>query len=148
MKYVARLTVMKYVVWLVVIFGSSFALAHSYLIRSTPKANQTIRVMPQTIQLEFSEPLELAFSSFKVYALPVSSNPQKTAEELSAKVLPLKNDAQARADLGLLSAVSPAAKLELKLKPQLPNGWYVVMYRVLSIDSHITTDQFVFRYQP
>ena len=138
---------MKHLVWLALIFASSLGLAHSYLIGSSPRLGQTVRVMPKTVLLEFSEALEVNFSSFKVYALPASSDPQKAATELSAKVLPLKNDGESRADLGLLSQVSPAAKLELKLKEKLPSGWYVVMYRVLSVDGHITTGQFAFKYQ-
>ena len=139
---------MKHLVWLALLFASSFALAHSYLIRSSPRLGQTVRVMPKTVLLEFSEPLEINFSSFKVYALPASSDPQKAAADLSARVLSLKNDAEARADAGLVSNTSPAAQLELKLKEKLPSGWYVVMYRALSIDTHTTTDQFIFRYQP
>jgi copper resistance protein C len=138
---------MRYLVWLALLLASGVAFAHSYLIRSNPRLGQLVRVMPKTVTLEFSEPLEINFSSFKVYALPASSDPQKAAAELSAKVLPLKNDAATRADLGLVSNASPAAQLELKLKEKLPSGWYVVMYRVLSIDGHITTGQFAFKYQ-
>ena len=139
---------MKRAVWLTVLLLASSAWAHSYLVRSMPKAGQTVRVMPQTVQLEFSEPLEVNFSSFKIYALPASSNPQQAAIALRARVLALKNDTEARADASLVSNASPVARLELKLKDKLPSGWYVVMWRALSIDGHVTTDQFAFLFQP
>jgi methionine-rich copper-binding protein CopC len=40
-----------------------------------------------------------------------------------------------------------AAKLEVKLKAKLPAGWYVMMWKVLSIDSHTGSDFFVFQYK-
>jgi copper resistance protein C len=122
------------------------ALAHSYLTGSSPNAGQTVRVMPKTVTLEFSAPVEVGFSTFKVYALANSSNVDQAAADLSTKVLPLKDDAAARADAGLVTQVSPAAKLELKLKDKLEPGWYVVMWRVLSVDGHVTTSRFVFEY--
>jgi copper resistance protein C len=137
---------MKRAALVLVTLIASVALAHSYLTRSSPSAGQTVRVMPKTVALEFSEPMEIGFSTFKVYALPTSSNVNQAAAELRAKVLMLKNDADARADAGWVSQVSPAAKLELKLKNKLEPGWYVVMWRALSVDGHTTTDQFVFRY--
>jgi copper resistance protein C len=137
---------MKYIALILVALGASVALAHSYLTRSSPSAGQTVRVMPKAVALEFSEPIETGFSIFKVYPLPASSNVNQTAADLRAKVLMLKDDADARADVGLVSQVSPAAKLELKLKDKLEPGRYVVMWRALSVDGHTTTDQFVFRY--
>ena len=129
----------------------SFALAHSYLTRSTPSAGQTVTVMPSTVNLEFTEPLEVAFSGFKVYALPMKagdSDVKAAAAKLTQQVLTLKDDALNRADLGLVSDASPAARLELTLKPKLAAGWYVVMWKALSIDSHVTSDFYAFRYAP
>ena len=107
--------------------------------------------MPKTVSLEFTEPLEIAFSSFKVYALPMKtgdSDVKAAAAKLMQQVLSLKDDASNRADLGLVSTASPAAQLELTLKPKLLAGWYVVMWKALSIDSHVTSDFYAFRYSP
>ena len=66
------------------------------------------------------------------------------AQALVARVLALKNDLAKRADAGLETTASEAALVKLKLKPNLKPGIYVVMYRVLSVDTHITQDFFTF----
>jgi copper resistance protein C len=135
----------------VLLMLSSTTLAHSYLTRSNPSAGQTVTTTPATVILEFSEPLEVAFSNFKVYALPIeagNTDVKASAAKLVTRVLALKNDDAEKADLGLTSTASPASRLEVKLKPKLGAGWYVVMWRALSVDSHSTSDFFVFRLQP
>ena len=130
---------------------SSLALAHSYLTRSVLSAGQTVAVIPSAVSLEFSAGLEVAFSSFKVYALPMeagSSDVKVAAAKLTQRVLALKDDHSSRADLGLVSSASPAARLELTLKPKLIAGWYAVMWKALSVDSHVTSDFYAFRYMP
>ena len=142
---------MKYWLLVATLLTGSLALAHSYLTRSTPSAGQTVTVMPSVINLEFSESLEVAFSSFKVYALLMKvgdSDVKAAAAKLTQQVLTLKDDALNRADLGLVSDASPAARLGIALKPKLAAGWYVVMWKALSIDSHVTSDFYAFRYTP
>lgn len=77
-----------------------------------------------------------------------SSDVKAAAVKLTQQVLMLKDDAPNRADPGLVSTASPAARLELTLKPKLAAGWYVVMWKALSIDSHVTSDFYAFRYLP
>jgi copper resistance protein C len=130
---------------------SSFALAHAYLARATPAAGQTISVLPKTVTLEFTEPLEMAFSTFRVYPLPMKAGDtdvKAAAQKLVEVMLTRKDDEALRADAGLVSTSSPATKLELKLKDTLSGGWYVVMWKALSVDTHVTTDHYAFRYQP
>ncbi len=128
------------------------ALAHSNLTRSTPADAQTISSLPKTVVLEFSEPLELKFSSFKIYKLETTATDakaaRKDADALMDTVLEKKGDEAARADAGLLTNVPRAARLEVKLKPNLTPGWYVVMWKVLSVDTHTSDDSIVFRYKP
>lgn len=131
------------------------AMAHGYLVNSNPVENSRVRVMPSEIKLGFSEAIELRFSSFKVYALEAPSealsNPRRLkelAEQLVERVLPLKGDETQRADAGLKTTARTAENLELALKPNLRPGAYVVMWRVLSVDTHTTSDFFVFTYQP
>ncbi len=122
-------------------------LAHSYLSSSSILANSILKTMPEHLRLEFSEPLELGFSSFKIYKLETKSTGEKLkleAQALVARVLALKNDLAKRADDCLETTASQAAVLKLKLKPNLKPGIYVVMYRVLSVDTHITQDFFTF----
>ncbi len=123
-------------------------LAHSYLSNSSILAGSILKIMPDKLTLEFSEPLEVGFSSFKVYKLETKStdgaNIKLEAEALVARVLALKNDLAKRADAGLETTASEAALVKLKLKANLKSGIYVVMYRVLSVDTHITQDFFTF----
>jgi copper resistance protein C len=123
-------------------------LAHSYLSHSSILANSILKIAPEILTLEFSEPLELGFSSFKVYKLETKTTDgaklKLEAQALVNKVLALKNDLAKRADDGLETTASEAAVVKLKFKPNLKLGIYVVMYRVLSVDTHITQDFFTF----
>ncbi len=123
-------------------------LAHSYLSSSSILANSILKTMPENLILGFSEPLEIGFSSFKVYKLETKTTDgaklKLEAQALVTRVLALKNDLTKRADDGLETTASEAALVKLKLKLNLKSGIYVVMYRVLSVDTHITQDFFTF----
>lgn len=128
------------------------AVAHSNLTRSTPADAQTVAALPKTVVLEFSEPLEVKFSVFKMYKLETTAtdakSARKDADALVGKVLEKRGDEAERADDGLATSVPTAARLEVKLKPNLTPGWYVVMWKVLSMDTHTSDDSIVFRYKP
>jgi copper resistance protein C len=132
------------------IFGS--VLAHANLNASSIKDGETVRVMPKTITLEFSEAVETVFSKFKLIALDQKIKTLKdansTAEAMLEATLDKRDDEKTRADEGLHNPPAVAAKLEVKLKAKLPAGWYVMMWKVLSIDSHSGSDFFVFQYKP
>jgi copper resistance protein C len=132
------------------IFGS--VLAHANLNASSIKDGETVRVMPKTITLEFSEAVETGFSRFKLIALDQKIKTLKdansTAEAMLEATLDKRDDEKTRADEGLHNPPAIAAKLEVKLKAKLPAGWYVMMWKVLSIDSHSGSDFFVFQYKP
>jgi copper resistance protein C len=132
------------------IFGS--VLAHANLNASSIKDGETVRVMPKTITLEFSEAVETGFSRFKLIALDQKIKTLKdansTAEAMLEATLDKRDDEKTRADEGLHNPPAVAAKLEVKLKAKLPAGWYVMMWKVLSIDSHSGSDFFVFQYKP
>jgi copper resistance protein C len=127
-------------------------LAHANLNASSIKEGETVRVMPKTITLEFSEAVEVGFSRFKLVALEPKIKTLKqandTAEAMLEATLDKRDDEKTRADDGLHNAPAVAAKLEVKLKAKLPAGWYVMMWKVLSIDSHSGSDFFVFQYKP
>ncbi len=131
------------------------ALAHAYLVNSSPAENSRVRTLPGEVRLGFAEAVEVRFSSFKVYALEAPaealSNPRRLkelAEPLVERVLPLRGDEAARADAGLKNTARTTENIEIKLKPDLKPGAYVVMWRVLSVDSHTTSDFLVFTYLP
>lgn len=141
--------------FLVALALAGAALAHAYLVNSNPAENSRIRALPGEVRLGFAEAVEVRFSSFKVYPLEAPaealSNPQRLkalAELLVARVLPLRGDEAARADAGLKTTDRTAENIEIKLKSGLKPGAYVVMWRVLSVDSHTSSDFLVFTYLP
>jgi copper resistance protein C len=129
-----------------------FVLAHSNLNTASIKDGETVRVMPKTITLEFSEAVEVGFSRFKLIALePKIINlkmASAAADAMLESALEKRNDEATRSDDGLLNAPAVAAKLEVKLKAKLSAGWYVMMWKVLSVDTHSSSDFFVFQYNP
>jgi copper resistance protein C len=132
------------------IFGS--VMAHANLNAASIKEGETVRVMPKTITLEFSEAVETGFSRFKLVALDPKIKTLKdansAAEAMLEATLDKRDDEKTRADDGLQNPPPVASKLEVKLKAKLPAGWYVMMWKVLSIDSHTGSDFFVFQYKP
>jgi hypothetical protein len=99
--------------------------AHSFLDRANPRAGSTVKVAPAQVRLWFTEALEPAFSG--------------------AQVL---NDAGQRVDKAD-SQVDPSDRRLLRVSlPPLPPGTYKVIWRVLSVDSHVTEGDFTFRVAP
>lgn len=125
---------------------SGFAGAHSYLERSVP-AEDAVVSAPREVRLAFNEAVEVKYSTVKVYPVGVSGDPLKVngaAGALKSRVLALKNDAKDRADLGLATKDRTATELVLPLKAKLKPGAYVVMWKVLSVDSHTLDGYYVF----
>ncbi len=125
--------------------------AHSELTSSTPADGETLQAAPSDVTLNYSEALETRFSIFKVYPLdaPKTDKPGESAEnarlrtnglagQLASNVLETQDDEKVRADTGLQTDERTAETVTLPLKPDLSAGTYVVMWRVLSVDSHTT----------
>lgn len=127
------------------------ALSHAYLQRSDPEAGSVVSEL-EVITLQMTEAVELNFSIFKVYHLPDA--PEAPRERLDAaralmrEVLLLRDDADARADAGVITEGRTSEMIEIALKDALEPGVYVVMWRVLSIDTHTTEDLLIFEYAP
>lgn len=122
------------------------AAAHAELETSTPTENSTVAA-PREVKLTFGEGVELKFSNFKVYPLATSGDKLKVnaaAGALKTKVMALKTDAAARADLGARGQGATPRVVTLPLKPNLKAGPYVVMWKALSEDSHPVEGYFVF----
>jgi methionine-rich copper-binding protein CopC len=105
--------------------GVTIAWAHAFLERADPRVGSTVRTSPAQVRLWFTEQLEPAFSSVQV----VNESGQQVD----------KGDAQ----------VDPAARkqLHVSLSPLSP-GTYKVIWRVLSVDTHVTEGDFTFRVAP
>ena len=117
---------------LLLLFGAAFA--HSELESATPGQNAVVTTPPDAVVLTFGEPLELTFSTFKVYALgadPDETNAQRLnglAGTLVSDVLSAQGDEAARADAGA-GLEGRSAEVRLPLKADLTPGHYAVMWR-------------------
>lgn len=125
------------------------ASAHAFLNAAQPPDGSTVTSPPSTVRLAFTEPVEVRFSTFKVYRL--DSDPsvglQKlnaVADSLVAEVLQRRGDEAQRADSGLATTLRTSTDITIKLLPNPRPGAYVVMWRVLSVDTHTTQGFFVF----
>ena len=109
----------------ILLAGARVAGAHAFLERADPRVGSTVRTSPAQMRLWFTERLEPAFSSVQVV-----------------------NEAGQRVDKGdsQVDAATPK-QLRISLSP-LPPGTYKVIWRVLSVDTHITEGSFTFRVAP
>lgn len=146
---------MRRLLTLVAALGLGFAWAHADLVSSNPAAGSLLSEAPAEVVLNYSEPLEVPFSLFKVYRLDAevdltADNAQQRLNGLAAQlmneVLELRDDAEAeqRVDVGLDTDGATVDQVTFVLQDDLPDGHYVVMWRVLSIDTHVTQAFFTF----
>ncbi len=140
-------------VFLALLLFVGAASAHSELESASPGQDAVVTVPPNEVVLSFSEPLELTFSTVKVY--PLGADPAETdaqrlnglAGALVNDVLSAQGDEAARADAGgVLEGLN--AEVRLPLKADLTPGHYVVMWRGPSADSHPVTGFYRFLYAP
>ncbi len=134
------------------------ASAHADMAQSTPAGNTTVTELPGAVQLVFTEPVETLFSVFKVYRLEadVDMAADSAWKRLNGLAGALVNEvltandagAEARVDEGVETASATTAEVSLSLPDDLAPGVYVVMWRVLSIDTHSTQGFLVFEYVP
>jgi len=107
------------------LFLASGAGAHAFLDRADPPVGSTVRTAPAQVRIWFTEELEPAFSRILVF--------NQAGQQVD------KRDSQT--DPG------NAAILRISL-PSLTPGTYKVVWRVLSVDAHITDGDFTFQVAP
>jgi copper resistance protein C len=107
------------------LIGMSAARAHAFLERASPAVGSTIHAAPTEIVLRFTERIEPTFSTVQVTG--------PGGERVDA--------GDARSD-----AREPAS-LHVPLK-NLAAGTYKVVWRVVSVDSHVTDGDFKFTVAP
>ena len=105
--------------------GAVGAGAHAFLERADPRVGSTVRTSPPRVRLWFTERLEPAFSSVQI------------VDEAGKQVD--KGDGQ-------VDSANPRL-LQISV-PALSPGTYKVIWRVLSVDSHVTNGDFTFRVTP
>jgi copper resistance protein C len=104
-----------------VLAGAARLEAHAFLQQAEPGVGSTLQTSPNEIRIRFSEKIEPAFSNIQVFAA--------SGKEVD------KHDAH-------LDRSDPAL-LRVSL-PQLEAGTYKVVWRVVSIDTHVTEGNFSF----
>ena len=103
----------------------STARAHAFLDHAAPAVGSTVRAPPSQVRLWFTQPLEPAFSTVRV------------VDRSNTRVD--RGDARVDARDGTTLQVSV---------PALAPGRYRVVWRVLSVDTHVTEGDFSFDVAP
>ncbi len=109
---------------LLVIFvaGSARLEAHAFLQRAEPAVGSTVQTSPSEVRIRFTENIEPAFSSIQVF-------------DPSGKKVDKHDAGLDRSDHALLHVSLP----------RLGAGIYKVVWRVVSVDTHVTSGSFTFQ---
>lgn len=110
--------------WVVCLLPASACLAHAFLDHANPPVGSTVSVAPTQVSLRFTERLEPAFSRVHV-----------------------QDAAGQRVDRGDARAGDDPTTLVVSVAPLSP-GRYVVKWRVLSVDTHVTEGDYTFTVAP
>jgi methionine-rich copper-binding protein CopC len=107
---------------LIFVTGSARLEAHAFLKDANPGVGSTIQTSPKEVRIRFTENIEPAVSSIQVF--------DASGKEVDKRDLHLDH--------------SDHALLHVSL-PQLGAGIYKVVWRVVSVDTHVTNGNFRFR---
>jgi len=102
------------------------ALAHAYLTRTVPSASVVLNAPPRTAALTFDEAVEPRFA---VISVTNANGRQETTGSITR------------------SPANPDT-LVVPLRPHLPEGWYLVYWRAISVDGHPVQGAFTFAVGP
>jgi len=106
---------------LMMLAGATRLEAHAFLQQAEPGVGSTVQASPNEIKIRFTEKIELAFSKIQVFAA--------SGKEIDKRDVHLDR--------------SDSALLMVSL-PKLGTGTYKVVWRVVSIDTHVTEGNFSF----
>ena len=107
---------------LIFVVGLAKLEAHAFLECADPGVGSTIQTSPSEVRIRFTENIEPAVSSIQVF--------DASGKEVDKRDLHLDR--------------SDHALLHVSL-PQLGAGIYKVVWRVVSVDTHVTSGNFTFR---
>jgi methionine-rich copper-binding protein CopC len=110
---------------LIFVVGLAKLEAHAFLERAEPAVGTTVQQSPSEVQIRFTENIEPAVSSIQVF--------DPSGKEVDKRDLHLDR--------------SDHALLHISL-PQLGVRTYKVVWRVVSVDTHVTKGSFTFRIVP
>jgi copper resistance protein C len=107
---------------LVLLTGAVRVEAHAFIREADPGVGSTVQTSPNEVRIRFTENIEPAFSSIQVF-------------DASGKELDKRDVHLDRSDRALLHVSLP----------RLGAGIYKVVWRVVSVDTHVTNGNFTFR---
>ena len=102
------------------------ASAHAYLIRTVPAASVVLDAPPATVQLTYDEAVEPRLALISVTN---AEGRQETAGSVTR------------------SPANPDT-LVVPLRPRLPEGWYLIYWRAISVDGHPVSGAFTYAVGP
>ncbi len=109
--------------WLAAPDGAS---AHAYLVKTVPAASQELNGSPPEVQLTYDEAVEPRFA---IISVTNTAGQQETTG-------PVRR-----------STADPDT-LVVALRPHLPEGWYLIYWRAISIDGHPVQGAFTYAVGP
>ena len=108
--------------FLIVLTSATRVEAHAFLKDAEPAVGSTVQTSPSEVRIRFTENIEPTFSSIQVF--------DTSGKEVDNRDVHLDR--------------SDRAQLHVSL-PQLRAGMYKVVWRVVSVDTHVTNGSFTFR---
>ncbi len=102
------------------------ASAHAYLVKTAPVASGVLNTAPQQVALTYDEAVEPRFA---IVSVTDASGRQQTTGPVTR------------------SSANPDTILA-PLRPRLPEGWYLVYWRAISVDGHPVQGAFTFAVGP
>lgn len=133
------------------------ATAHASLDATDPLDGAVLDVAPSTVTLEFSENVEVGFSVFAVHRLAeqLDLSDEQVQQRIAGLAAPqvkgwLDSPTTGEGLVTLTSepASGAASRVELRFAEELTAGHYVVVWRVLSADTHPVEGFFTFTVAP
>ena len=112
----------RLIFFLILVVSSARLEAHAFLKDADPEVGSTIQTSPGEVRIRFTENIEPAVSSIQVF--------DASGKEVDKRDLHLDR--------------SDHALLHVSLPP-LGAGTYKVVWRVVSVDTHVTNGNFTFR---
>jgi len=107
---------------LIIVAGSAKVEAHAFLERAEPAVGSTVQTSPGEVRVLFTEKIEPALSTVQVF--------DASGREVDKRDVHLDRSNQSLLRVSL---------------PQLRPGTYKVVWRVVSVDTHVTKGSFTFR---
>ncbi len=120
MKYL-RLWAVAFTVLSLTVLGARPAVAHAQLEATTPVDGEVLSGPPDSLTLEFTEPVTPPDAAIRVY-----------------------DSSGARVDNGSVTSVDGGTAMTATLHPDLDDGTYVATWRAVSADGHPISGAFVF----